>query len=124
MASIGSAVGLGNVWRFPYIAGVNRGGAYIIAYLLAVVVLRFPLMVLEVSAGRMEAGSMVTTLRRINPRASRFLIPILLVILVGLAVYALTLPGRGQAMDFYVNPGFSRRSGRRSSRSRWEAAYS
>ncbi len=70
LATAAAAVGLGNLWRFPYVAGENGGAAFVIAYLLAVVVVGIPLMVLEISAGRAERGSPVRTFRSIYKPAS------------------------------------------------------
>src|SRR6056297_4281214 len=61
-----AAVGLGNLWRFPYIAGENGGGAFVVAYLLALVVVVLPIMILEVAAGRLAKGSTVHTFRQIG----------------------------------------------------------
>lgn len=61
-----AAVGLGNLWRFPYIMGENGGGAFIVAYLLALVVVVLPIMVLEVAAGRLAQGSTVHTYRQVS----------------------------------------------------------
>ncbi|HDQ03109.1 MAG TPA: sodium-dependent transporter [Deltaproteobacteria bacterium] len=61
-----AAVGLGNLWRFPYILGENGGGAFIIAYLIALAVIVFPIMMLEVAAGRLAQGSAVHTYRQVN----------------------------------------------------------
>lgn len=61
-----AAVGLGNLWRFPYIAGQNGGGAFVIAYLLALFVVVFPIMLLEVAAGRLAQGSTIATYRQVN----------------------------------------------------------
>lgn len=61
-----AAVGLGNLWRFPYMVGENGGAAFIIAYLIALVVVALPIMVLEVGAGRMTQGSVVATFGRIR----------------------------------------------------------
>src|SRR5574344_432627 len=52
LATAGSAIGLGNVWRFPYMAGENGGAAFIIFYIMCVVVLRLPCMVSEFIIGR------------------------------------------------------------------------
>jgi neurotransmitter:Na+ symporter, NSS family len=65
-----AAVGLGNLWRFPYLAGENGGGAFIVAYLIAIVAIGIPVMLLEVSAGRLALGSPVTTFRHVHPRAA------------------------------------------------------
>ena len=52
----GSAVGLGNIWRFPYLAGTNGGAGFLFIYLLCVLMLCFPVMVGEIAIGR-NAGS-------------------------------------------------------------------
>ncbi|MBN1569420.1 MAG: sodium-dependent transporter [Acidobacteria bacterium] len=52
MAAAGSAVGLGNLWKFPYLTWENNGGAFVIVYLLAVLVIGLPLMMSEILVGR------------------------------------------------------------------------
>jgi neurotransmitter:Na+ symporter, NSS family len=67
-----AAVGLGNLWRFPYMVGENGGGAFILAYLLALVVVALPVMMLEVAAGRLAQGSVVGTYRQVHRFASAY----------------------------------------------------
>ncbi len=52
LAAAGSAVGLGNIWKFPYIAGENGGGAFVLIYLACVAVVGLPIMMAEVLIGR------------------------------------------------------------------------
>ena len=52
LAAIGSAVGLGNLWRFPYIAATNGGGAFIFPYLFAIVTAGIPILILEYTMGK------------------------------------------------------------------------
>jgi NSS family neurotransmitter:Na+ symporter len=52
VATIGFAVGLGNLWRFPYLAGQNGGGAFILLYIAAVLLIGWPLVIVELAAGR------------------------------------------------------------------------
>tara|TARA_E500000331_G_scaffold294392_1_gene292113 strand:+ start:19034 stop:20413 length:1380 start_codon:yes stop_codon:yes gene_type:complete len=53
LAVAGSAVGLGNIWKFPYIAGVNGGGAFVLVYILCVFLIGLPILVSEILIGRM-----------------------------------------------------------------------
>ena len=68
MAAVGSAVGVGNIWRFATVVGQNGGGAYLLPFLLAASVLAVPLMVLELAAGRRLRASLVAALRNLSPR--------------------------------------------------------
>ncbi|GAA5126165.1 sodium-dependent transporter [Haloechinothrix salitolerans] len=61
-----AAVGLGNLWRFPYLVGEYGGGGFILAYLLALVIICLPLMYLEVAAGRLAQGNTVHTFRQVH----------------------------------------------------------
>ncbi|MCD6526575.1 MAG: sodium-dependent transporter [Desulfuromonas sp.] len=52
LAAAGSAVGLGNIWKFPYIAGQNGGGAFVLVYLLCIALVGLPIMIAELMIGR------------------------------------------------------------------------
>ena len=57
LISAGCAIGLGNVWRFPYIAGEYGGAAFIVLYLIFLVILGLPVMVMEFAVGRASQRS-------------------------------------------------------------------
>jgi NSS family neurotransmitter:Na+ symporter len=52
LAAVGAAVGLGNIWKFPFVAGQNGGGAFVLVYLLAVLFVALPILIAEVALGR------------------------------------------------------------------------
>ncbi len=66
MAAAGSAVGLGNIWRFPYLAGENGGGAFIIIYLIFVVMIGMSVMLTEFAVGRMTDTAAVGSFKAVN----------------------------------------------------------
>lgn len=69
-AAIGSAVGLGNIWRFPYVAYENGGGAFLVPYLIALLTAGIPLLVLEYSIGHKFRGSPPLAFRRLAKPAA------------------------------------------------------
>lgn len=64
-AAIGSAVGLGNIWKFPYMTGENGGAAFVLVYLACVVLIGLPIMMAEIVLGRRGRHSPVHTMRRL-----------------------------------------------------------
>ncbi len=66
MAAIGSAVGLGNIWRFPYVAYEGGGGAFILPYLVALLVAGIPLLLLDYAIGHSQRGSAPLAFARIS----------------------------------------------------------
>ena len=70
LVAAGSSVGLGNIWRFPYVAGDNGGGAFLIIYILCVLLLGLPLMIAEFSVGRASHLNAVGAYRKLNRRWS------------------------------------------------------
>lgn len=69
LSAIGSAVGLGNIWRFPYVAYENGGGAFIIPYLIALLTAGIPLLFLDYAIGHKNRGSAPLAFRRLTPKA-------------------------------------------------------
>lgn len=177
LATIAGVIGLGNIWRFPYMAGLHGGGSFVLAYVACVVLIAIPLAVLESGAGNLTRRSPVGLFRRAGgtagvcigwsvigltvaimsyyfvvtgwtlgytfdaildrlttfteftsgmaslwlfflvaglvfvlllrevsaiERASLLLMPLLILIVVGMAVYAQTLNGAGEARSFYL----------------------
>ncbi len=56
MAAVGFAVGLGNIWRFPYITGENGGAAFVLVYLGCVLIIGLPIVMAEIALGRRGQG--------------------------------------------------------------------
>ena len=70
LAAAGSAVGLGNIWKFPYVTGNNGGGLFLLIYLFCVVVVGLPIMNAEIIMGRATASSPVGAFRSLAGRRS------------------------------------------------------
>ena len=72
LVSAGCAIGLGNVWKFPYMAGQYGGAAFILIYLLFLVILGMPIIVCEFSVGRASQKSIATSYNVLEPEGSRW----------------------------------------------------
>ncbi len=188
-AAAGSAIGLGNIWRFPYVVGENGGAAFVLLYVVFVVVIGLPYMFAELALGRSVQRNPVGSIEAIVPgswwkwvgflgvltgvgilsfygvvagwtvgyifkmamgnftdftsfianpwpvlglfalfifitasivyggveggieRWSKILMPVLLVLLLGLIIYANTLDGASRGLTFYLKPDFSKING-------------
>ena len=69
MAATGSAVGLGNIWKFPYITGENGGGAFVLVYLVCIALIGIPIMLAEVLLGRRGRQSPINSMRFVTKEA-------------------------------------------------------
>ncbi|MBN2417192.1 sodium-dependent transporter [bacterium] len=67
LAAAGSAVGLGNLWKFPYTVGENGGGLFVVIYLLSVIAIAFPVLLAEVTLGRFTGKNPVGAFNAIKP---------------------------------------------------------
>ena len=68
LAATGSAVGLGNIWKFPYVTGENGGGAFVLVYLLCIAIVGIPIIMAEVYIGRSGRHNPITSLRLVAER--------------------------------------------------------
>jgi NSS family neurotransmitter:Na+ symporter len=189
-AAAGSAIGLGNIWRFPYVVGENGGAAFVLLYIIFVILIGLPYMFAELALGRSTQKNPVGAINNIKPnstwklvgllgvltgigilsfygviagwtfgyifkmisgnigefgefvsdpfmvlflfavfmfittmivhggieggieRWSKILMPVLFVLLIGLIIYSNTLEGSGKGLAFYLQPDFSKITGR------------
>lgn len=72
LISAGCAIGLGNVWRFPYITGQYGGAAFILMYLLFLVIFGLPIMAMEFAVGRASQKSMVCSFKALEPQGTKW----------------------------------------------------
>lgn len=72
LISAGCAIGLGNVWRFPYITGKYGGGAFVLVYLFFLLVLGLPIVVMEFAVGRASQKSIALSFNKLEPKGSKW----------------------------------------------------
>jgi len=74
MAAAGSAIGLGNIWKFPYLTGKSGGGAFLVLYVLCLVLVGLPLMLVELAIGRASQRNVVGAFRALAPKTPWYLV--------------------------------------------------
>ena len=72
LVSAGCAIGIGNVWKFPYVAGANGGGVFVLFYLLFLVIMGVPVLTMELAVGRASRKSAVLGYRELEPKGSKW----------------------------------------------------
>ena len=71
LAAAGSAIGLGNIWKFPYITGMNGGGAFVLVYLGCILLFGLPLMLCEIAIGRKTGRNPYGAFKALQVKRSR-----------------------------------------------------
>ncbi|GAA3994033.1 sodium-dependent transporter [Comamonas faecalis] len=88
-ATLGSAVGLGNIWKFPSLTGANGGAGFLLVYLLATLLIGLPVMIAEITMGRQARANPISALRQLTPEDAR--LPWWLIGVAGVAAALLIL---------------------------------
>lgn len=108
LVSAGCAIGLGNVWKFPYICGKNGGAVFIVIYLLCLVLLGFPILTCEFAIGRGSGKSVGSALKELAPEggnwhrfswyafAGNYLLMMFYTMVAGWMIYYVYVMGSGQ----------------------------
>lgn len=103
LAAAGSAVGLGNIWRFPYLAGQHGGGAFVLLYLGCAFLIALPILVGEILIGRRGGQSPISTMRDLavaNGHSPRWALAGWLMVLVAFLVMTFYSVIAGWSIDF------------------------
>jgi NSS family neurotransmitter:Na+ symporter len=111
-AAAGSAVGLGNIWRFPYITGENGGGAFLILYIFFVIVIGVPVMMSEFVIGRRSESNALGSFRKLAPGTPWWLIG-LMGIIAAFVILSFYSTVSGWTLEYVfqsINQGFSGKS--------------
>ena len=116
LAAVGSAIGLGNIWRFPYMVYENGGGAFLIPYFIALLTAGIPIMILEFSLGHKSRSGAPLTFSGLNKRwewlgwfqtGVSIVIAIYYVVVVGWSIsyvaFAFTQSWGDSSADFFLN---------------------
>ncbi|MDL2229766.1 sodium-dependent transporter [Treponema sp. OttesenSCG-928-L16] len=72
LLSAGCAIGIGNVWRFPYITGLYGGGAFVLCYFIFLIILGLPVMIMEFSIGRASQQNIGAALKKLEPAGTKW----------------------------------------------------
>nr|WP_325305292.1 sodium-dependent transporter [uncultured Dysosmobacter sp.] len=72
LVSAGCAIGIGNVWKFPYVTGANGGGVFVLFYLLFLVIMGVPVLTMELAVGRASRKSAVQGYQALEPKGSKW----------------------------------------------------
>ena len=72
LVSAGCAIGIGNVWKFPYVTGENGGGVFVLFYLLFLVIMGVPVLTMELAVGRASRKSAVLGYKALEPKGSKW----------------------------------------------------
>ena len=102
LAAAGGAVGLGNVWRFPYMLGSNGGGAFLLVYVFFVLLIGIPLMMSEFIIGRRAQRNVVGAFRVLSPKHKGWMLVGIFGIVCAFLIYAFYSVVAGWTLNYIV----------------------
>lgn len=102
MAATGGAVGLGNIWRFPYTAGSNGGGAFLIIYFLFVLFLGLPVMLSEETIGRRAQKNVLGAFKVLAPKHKIWMVLGLISIVTAIVIYSFYSVVAGWTLNYII----------------------
>ena len=111
-AAAGSAIGLGNIWRFPYTVGQNGGGAFLLLYVAFVFLLGLPVMMSEFVIGRRSQRNTVGAFRQLGPQYRRWTFVGVLGILAAFLIYSFYSTVAGWTLNYVALSGSGRLAGK------------
>ncbi len=100
LAAAGSAVGLGNIWKFPYITGENGGGLFVLIYLVCIALVGIPIMMAEIMIGRAAQRQPVAAFHALQGKGTRWAAVGWLGIVAGFIILSYYVVVAGWAMDY------------------------
>ena len=100
LAASGSAVGLGNVWKFPYITGMNGGGAFVLVYLLSVVLVGLPILIAEILLGKSAHRDPVGTFKVLSNGSKWWMLVGWMGVIAGFVILSFYSVVAGWAMNY------------------------
>jgi NSS family neurotransmitter:Na+ symporter len=105
MAAAGFAIGLGNIWRFPYLVGENGGGAFLLIYLAIIVIIGIPLFYMEAGLGRKAQAGAISGMRKLTRKGSPWVSIGWLGVLTSLLIFSYYLMIMGWVFSYFVEVG-------------------
>ena len=102
LAASGSAIGLGNIWKFPYITGENGGGLFVLIYLACIVLVGLPILVAEIMIGRAAQAQPVLAFKRLSGNRTPWSVVGWLGVISGFIILSFYIVVAGWAMDYSI----------------------
>ena len=112
LAATGGAIGLGNIWRFPYTVGENGGGAFILLYIAFVFLLGVPVMMSEIIIGRRSQKNVMGAFRTLAPQHKGWISMGILSLVAALVIYAFYSVVAGWTLNYIVLSSSGQLSGK------------
>jgi len=109
LAAAGSAVGLGNIWKFPYITGENGGGLFVLIYLVCILIVGLPILIAEIMIGRAAQAQPVEAFRKLQGQGTAWAGVGWLGVVTGFVIASFYIVVAGWSMDYTLKSvaGFS-----------------